>query len=182
MKKNILSIATVCLTIISCERSKITFDQIIDLDTAKVTSYNVTMSDPPPIDPDFWITNTKFVERLTNKFTNLDSLADENTLTKILFINAWPVDSILVLKNSLDNYSFVKNGTAWQIKSFEIKSTNFTLTPLSVGLTSGEVFKLLNSQVNKSVGDGQLLLFNEGDKKTRITLSFSDDKLTSIRL
>ena len=158
-------------------QSNVVFDKVIRL---KVTCSKEMDFDFVPNNIDFIITNAEYVNGIVNKLTYWEELYD-STFTKTLVIyESDKVDSILVIENALDNYRYKRKNGNWLIQNFEIRSTHFTLNHIAVGLTSKEVFKILNKKSKSKVGKGQIWLLNE--TKTRLILTFSHDKIISMKL
>lgn len=177
MRNITLIIIFLYLTIIGHAQSNVKFDNVISL---KV-SCNKTMDfDFAPKNTDFIITNAEFVNDIVNKLIYWDELYD-STFTKTLVIyESDKADSVLVVENVLDRYSYKRENGKWLIQNFTIRSTHFTLNHIAVGLTSKEVFKILNKKIKSKVGKGQVWLLNES--QTRLILTFYHNKVISMKL
>jgi hypothetical protein len=177
MRNITLTIIFLYLTIIGQAQSNVKFDKVIRMNV----SCNKTMDfDFAPNNTDFIITNAEFVNGIVNKLTYWEELYD-STFTKTLVIyESDKADSVLVVENALDNYRYKRENDKWVIQNFTITSTHFTLNHIAVGLTSKEVFKILNKKNKSKVGKGQVWLLNE--TQTRLILTFSHDKVISMKL
>jgi hypothetical protein len=178
IKKNIFTIISICLVIISQAQSPVKFNQVIRVDTALITSNTVALN--ALSDSDFMITNTEWVDNIMKDFTYWDEMYDDGFTTTLLINEKSKPDSIMVVESKLDKYVFIKQNAQWYIQNFSIKSTNLTLNHVAVGLTSKEVFKLLGKKIKKPVGNGQIWVSNKSGK-TRLIFTFVNDKMIEMR-
>ncbi|HRG00535.1 MAG TPA: hypothetical protein PKZ75_05435 [Bacteroidia bacterium] len=177
MKNIILTTILLFMTFIVQAQSNIIYDKVIHMTVACSKGMDLEI---PPNNPDFIITNAEYVNGIVNKLTYWDELYD-STFTKTLVIyESNIIDSVFVIENSQVNYRYKRENGKWLIQNFEITSPNLTLNHIAVGLTSKEVFKILNKKIKAKVGNGKIWILNEA--KTRLILTFFHDKLVSMKL
>lgn len=176
MKNSALIILFFYLAIMGQAQSPVKYDKVIRM---AVTCNNSMGIDLPPNDPEFSIIDPEYVNGILKKFTYADDLYD-STFTKTLVIyQSDKADSVLKVENVHDRYMFKKMNGQWHIKNFSITSNNMTLNHVAVGLTSKQVFKLLNKKITKKAGNGQVWVSNQTD---RIVFTFSHDKVVAMKL
>ncbi len=164
------------MTIIGQAQSNAKFDKVIRMNV----SCSKTMDlDLPPTDPEFSIINPEYIDSILKAFAYSDELYDSTFIKTLVIYQSDKIDSVLTVENSLDRYSFKKLNGKWLIQNFSITSTNLTLNHIAVGLTSKQVFKLLDKKITKKVRNGQLWVSNETN---RLILSFSRDKVVAMKL
>ena len=185
MKKLILIFSTIGLTTIgqAQDEFKVTINKTVRLDDATVVSVKqVDLKAPPPTDPDFSITDDKWVNNIMDKWDYWDGFFKGHQTTLFIYNNGKnSADSVLVAENTDNNFYFTKVGASWHMKNFTIKATNMSLNHVACGQTSKEVFKILNKKIKKQVGNGQVWLSNKNGSYCFI-LTFVQDKLVSMQL
>jgi len=184
MKKTFFIFTTTCLTFLGQAQNEfgVTINKIVRVNDATSVSAKQLDLQAPPTDPDFIITDDKWVNNIMEKWDYWDGFFEGHQTTLLIYNNGkTSADSVLVAENADNNFSFNKVGAKWHMQNFTIKSTNMSLNHVACGQTSKEVFKILNKKIKKPVDNGQVWLSNKNGSY-RFILTFVKDKLVSMQL
>lgn len=178
-----MTFLTTCFALGGQAQSNIKFSKTVKVDSETAVKFEQADLKSPPTNPDFAITDDEFVNKLMNAFSYWDMEEEKKLYQTTLYLIAKDnsVDSSLVIEGENNSFWYGKTGDKWQLKNFTLKGTNISLRKISNGLTSKEVFKILNKKAKTPVGDGQIWV-SDKDNKYHFVFTFAKDKLISMQL
>jgi len=156
---------------------------IIRVDGQKAKAMQFHSVPVEPTDPDFKIMDDKLMVKIWEGFKFWDEMYEGYKKSLIIFPsekNASVSDSVLIVENESNKFSFVNTESGWTANHIIIKDEHVTLNYIRVGLTSKELFKLLKKKIDKPVGDGTVCLQNS-DGSHKLILEFAQDKIVEMK-
>ncbi|MGE0568442.1 MAG: hypothetical protein AB7O73_10875 [Bacteroidia bacterium] len=167
----------------SLAQSDIKYTKTIKIDSETSVKFEKVDLKSPPTNPEFSITHNEFVSKLIDAFSYLDMEEEKKLYQTTLYLiqNGNSIDSSVVIEGENNSFLYAKTDDKWQLKNFTIKGTNISLRNISCGLTSKEVFRLLNKKIKTPVGDGKIWI-SDTDNKHHFVFTFVKDELVSMQL
>ncbi|HYV90958.1 MAG TPA: hypothetical protein VE978_04210 [Chitinophagales bacterium] len=151
----------------------------INIDTLSHHSHlYVELNDPPPINENYNIEDSLLFESDIFKL-DPDSIPGKDPNMKRTIFSGSIIDSTLSMRDSLNSFQYVKRNSNWYLQSFEIKSSQFHVGELKIGMTSKDVFTSFHRQPEKA--DDKYIVVRNGEERY-LQLNFVNDHLFSIKL
>ena len=172
------------ISLLGKSQSTVTYHKTFRVDSITAFSVKPIPDAIRPSDPEFIIVDDQFVNHIMDKFEYWDGFFADQLNTLIIFPGSHKKnvsDSLLISENAQNKLSYTKIQNIWHVQNFSIKSTNISLNHVACGLTSKEVFKILNKKIKKKVGNGQVWLSNKNGTY-RFILTFYEDKIIQMQL